>query len=130
MQATLRRDTPSELALRALAHRLGLRFRVDWPLPGMRRRADLAFVTARIVVFVDGCFWHGCPRHGTWPKAHARWWRDKINANMRRDTDTDRKLRASGWVVVRMWSHEDPALTARKVARIVKARTGLARRRQ
>src|SRR5437867_3896947 len=70
MQATPRRDTPQELALRSALHRLGLRFRVDWPLPDTRRRADLAFLNARVAVFVDGCFWHGCPTHGTWPKAN------------------------------------------------------------
>lgn len=123
MQVTRRRDTPCELVLRSVVHRLGLRFRVDWPLPGMRRRADLAFMTARLVVFVDGCFWHGCPHHGTWPKAHSRWWREKINANRRRDADTVRRLRASGWIVMRVWAHEDPETTARKVARIVKVRT-------
>ncbi|MGH7268126.1 MAG: very short patch repair endonuclease [Candidatus Rokuibacteriota bacterium] len=127
MQATLRRDTPPELALRSLVHGLGLRFRVDWPLPGLRRRADLAFVRARLVVFVDGCFWHGCPQHGTWPKAHARWWRDKLNANRWRDADTDRRLRVSGWAVIRMWAHDDPANTARKLARIVRARTRTSR---
>jgi DNA mismatch endonuclease (patch repair protein) len=129
MQTTLRRDTPVELALRSLAHRLGLRFRVDWVLPGMRRRADLAFVAPRVIVFVDGCFWHGCPLHGTWPKIHARWWRDKINTNKQRDMDTDRRLRASGWIVIRMWTHEDPAATATKLAKIVKARNNLAGRK-
>src|SRR5262245_50663320 len=73
MQGTPRRDTPCELALRSAVYATGLRFRVDWPVPGTRRRADLAFVRARVVVFVDGCFWHGCPKHGTWPKANADW---------------------------------------------------------
>src|SRR5262249_39617381 len=85
MQATPQRDTPCELALRSAVHRLGLRYRVDWRVPGTRRRADLAFVNTRVLVFVDGCFWHGCPEHGTWPKANASWWRDKIEANQQRD---------------------------------------------
>src|SRR6478672_8045793 len=97
MQATPRRDTPCELALRSATHRLGLRFRVDWPLPGTRRRADLAFTRARLAVFVDGCFWHGCPVHGTWPKANAVWWHDKIVGNRRRDRDTNRRLATAGW---------------------------------
>src|SRR5438445_11107238 len=88
MQVTPRRDTPCELALRSAAHRLGLRFRVDWQLPALRRRADLAFINARVAVFVDGCFWHGCPVHGTWPKTNAKWWRAKIEANRQRDADT------------------------------------------
>jgi len=71
MVATPRRDTPCELALRSAVHRLGLRYRVDWPLPATRWRADLAFVRAKVVVFVDGCFWHACPVHATWPRANA-----------------------------------------------------------
>ena len=119
MQATPRRDTPCELALRSAAHRLGLRFRVDWPLPGSRRRADLAFTRARIAVFVDGCFWHGCPVHGTWPKANAEWWRDKIERNVQRDRNTTDALEAAGWRVLRFWEHEDMTGAAQKVARIV-----------
>jgi DNA mismatch endonuclease (patch repair protein) len=113
MQVTPRRDTPCELALRSAVHRLGLRFRVDWPLPGTGRRADLAFVRARVAVFVDGCFWHACPVHGTWPKANARWWREKIVSNVRRDRDTDARLSAAGWKVLRFWEHDDPVRSAR-----------------
>src|SRR5688572_32846118 len=69
MQATRRRDTPGEIALREALRALGVRYRVDVTLPGTRRRADVAFLRAKIAVFVDGCFWHGCPTHGTWPKA-------------------------------------------------------------
>jgi DNA mismatch endonuclease (patch repair protein) len=127
MLVTLRRDTPGELALRSIAHRLGLRFRVDWTLPGMRRRADLAFIRARVIVFVDGCFWHGCPEHGTWPKIHATWWREKIFANRRRDSDTDRRLKTAGWAVIRMWTHEDPEACARKLVRVVGARRRIMR---
>jgi len=119
MLATPRRDTPCELALRSAVHRLGLRFRVDWPLPGTRRRADVAFVGAKVVVFVDGCFWHACPIHATWPKANGAWWRKKILGNGRRDRDTDAKLMAAGWAVLRFWEHEDPERAARKVARAV-----------
>jgi DNA mismatch endonuclease (patch repair protein) len=119
MQVTPRRDTPCELALRSNVHRLGLRFRVDWPVPGTRRRADLAFVSANVVVFVDGCFWHGCPRHATWPKANARWWRDKLRTNVTRDRDTDAQLRNSGWTVLRFWEHEDMLAAAKAVARVV-----------
>jgi DNA mismatch endonuclease (patch repair protein) len=117
MQVTPRRDTPCELALRQAVHRLGLRFRVDWPLPGTRRRADLVFVRARLAVFVDGCFWHGCPSHGTWPKANAEWWRAKIETNIWRDRNTDARLVAAGWQVLRFWEHEDMKQAARKVER-------------
>ena len=123
MQATRRRDTPCELAVRSAVHRLGLRFRVDWPLPGSRRRADLAFVSARVAVFVDGCFWHGCPRHGTWPKSNADWWRSKILANVKRDLDTTQALRLNGWRVLRFWEHDDPNRAALMVRKVVQSRT-------
>jgi DNA mismatch endonuclease (patch repair protein) len=87
----------------------------------MRRRADLTFVRARVAVFVDGCFWHGCPRHVTWPKANADWWRAKIDANRRRDADTTRRLRVAGWRVVRVWEHESPMIAAIRVAKTVRA---------
>ena len=86
MQRQARRDTAPELALRSMLHRAGFRFRVDYPVAGTRRRADLAFPRLRLAVFVDGCFWHGCPEHGTWPKANAQWWREKITANQARET--------------------------------------------
>jgi DNA mismatch endonuclease (patch repair protein) len=122
MQSTPRRDTPCELAVRSLVHRQGLRFRVDWPLPGTRRRADLAFISARVAVFVDGCFWHGCPVHGTWPKANSAWWRAKIESNVQRDRDTDAHLRRVGWKVLRFWEHHDSARAALQICRIVKRR--------
>lgn len=122
MQATRRRDTPCELALRSAVHRLGLRFRVDWSLPGTRRRADLAFVSARVAVFVDGCFWHGCPNHGTWPKANAAWWRHKIETNVARDRNTHAVLTAAGWRVLRFWEHQDMSRAALRVSRVVHRR--------
>lgn len=121
MLATRRRDTACELAVRSAAHRLGLRFRVDWPLPGTRRRADLAFTRSRVAVFVDGCFWHGCPQHATWPKRHAAWWKDKIERNMSRDRDTDERLRAIGWLSLRFWEHEDSEKVASQLMRALTA---------
>jgi DNA mismatch endonuclease (patch repair protein) len=107
MQSVKRRDTKPELALRSDLHRRGLRFFVDRaPLLGMRRRADLAFPRKRVAVYVDGCFWHGCPIHGAWPKHNADWWRRKIETNQARDRDTDRQLRDAGWTVIRLWEHE------------------------
>jgi DNA mismatch endonuclease (patch repair protein) len=67
-------------------------------------------------VFVDGCFWHGCPIHGSWPRANADWWRAKIEANRRRDLDTDRRLEAMNWTPIRIWSHEPAADAARRIA--------------
>lgn len=102
---------------------MGLRFRVDWPLPGTRRRADLAFVRAKVVVFVDGCFWHGCPEHASWPKSNAAWWRNKIETNIRRDRDTDRRLREIGWSVLRFWEHDQAKRAAESIRRAVRPRT-------
>ena len=122
MQATRRRDTPGELALRSALHALGLRYRVDRPLPETRRRADVAFVGLKVAIFVDGCFWHACPRHATWPKKNAAWWRTKIMANVARDRDTDKRLRRRGWIVLRFWAHEDMGAAAQRVDTIVRQR--------
>jgi DNA mismatch endonuclease (patch repair protein) len=121
MRVTPRRDTPCELALRRAVHRLGLRFRVDRPIVGTRRRADLVFPSARVAVFIDGCFWHGCPTHGTWPKANAAWWRQKIEENIRRDRHTDAVLLDAGWRVMRFWEHDDVTSAAAKIARVIEA---------
>jgi DNA mismatch endonuclease (patch repair protein) len=107
MQRAPRRDTKPELALRSALHQRGLRFFVDRaPIPSSRRRADLLFPTKRVAIYVDGCYWHGCPVHGTWPKANAEWWREKIDGNRARDRDTDRMLHEAGWTSVRIWEHE------------------------
>lgn len=104
MRRQRRRDTSPELALRKALHRQGFRYRVDAPLPGMpRRRADMLFPGLRVAVFVDGCFWHGCPRHATHPTANHDWWQRKLAGNRDRDRDTDRRLRDAGWTVVRIW---------------------------
>ena len=101
------RDTKPELTLRRELHARGMRFRVGYPVPGNTRRSiDIAFVGIRLAVFVDGCFWHGCPTHGTWPKTNAEWWENKIEINRARDADTDRLLRAQGWEPLRLWEHE------------------------
>ena len=122
MQRTVRRDTCCEIAIRSAVHGLGVRYRIDWMVPGTRNRADLAFVSARVLVFIDGCFWHGCPRHATWPKANASWWREKIEGNMRRDRDATKLLRRKGWTVLRVWEHEPAALAAGRIASTVKRR--------
>ena len=122
MQNTPQRDKPAEIALRRELHRRGLRYRVDFPpLPTVRRRADIVFRGRKIAVFCDGCYWHGCPDHGTWPKANAAWWRQKIEDNKRRDRDTDARLTAAGWRVIRVWEHEDPVVAAARIAEVVRA---------
>ncbi|MGH3664588.1 MAG: very short patch repair endonuclease [Egibacteraceae bacterium] len=116
MQRQARRDTSPELALRRLLHARGLRYRLDArPLPDLRRRADLVFRRARVAVFIDGCYWHACPEHGTQPRANAAWWREKLERNVARDRDTGVRLDAAGWTVVRVWEHEDPEAAADRV---------------
>ena len=128
MEAQQRRDTAPEIAIRSAVHRRGLRFWVDRsPLPKLRRRADLVFPRAKVAVYVDGCFWHGCPAHGTWPKANAEWWRSKIHANQLRDEDTHSRLKNSGWIPIRIWEHEDPEKAAERVVEIVLRRRGVTR---
>jgi len=109
MSRQRRRDTGPELAVRRRLHALGYRYRVDHrPLPDLRARGDLVFTRARVVVFVDGCFWHRCPQHATSPRHNGEWWRAKLDANAARDRATDRRLGDAGWRVVRIWEHEDP----------------------
>lgn len=103
------RDTAPEVAVRRILHAAGLRYRVNVPVPGMPRRTiDIAFTKARIAIFLDGCFWHGCPQHATHPKANAAWWRAKLDKNMARDRETSEHLREQGWTVLRFWEHEAP----------------------
>jgi DNA mismatch endonuclease (patch repair protein) len=125
MRTQQRRDTGIERALRSALHRQGLRFRVDFaPLAGLRRRADVVFTRARVAVFVDGCFWHCCPQHATWPKSNADWWREKLRRNVERDRDTDCRLRTLGWLVIRVWEHEESGRAAARVIRAVRRRSG------
>jgi DNA mismatch endonuclease (patch repair protein) len=122
MQATRGRDTAPELALRRELHRRGLRYRVDAQiLPNLRRRADLVFRRVRVAVFVDGCFWHGCPQHATTAKANAAFWAEKIITNQARDRDTDRRLQEAGWTVVRIWEHDDPQRAATQIQATIEA---------
>lgn len=122
MKRQLDRDTGPEKLIRSILFRQGLRYRVDMPIiPGTRRRADVVFPKARVAVFVDGCFWHGCPQHGTWPKASANWWKKKIETNQDRDRDTTARLEAVGWRVIRVWEHEDPAQAAALITAVVKS---------
>lgn len=102
-----RKDTAAELALRRELHRRGLRYRVEHPVPGLpRRRMDIAFTRAKVAVFVDGCFWHACPEHGTNPTRNGGWWAEKLRRNVERDRETDAHLQALGWLVVRVWEHD------------------------
>lgn len=107
MQANRGRDTKPEMAVRRAAHAAGLRFRVDYrPIQDLNRRADLVFTRSMVAVFVDGCFWHGCPTHHTVAKSNAAFWAQKVSKNRERDAETDRLLRQAGWTVLRAWEHE------------------------
>ncbi len=109
MQGNRRRDTRPELAVRRQLHAAGRRYRVDAaPIPSLRRRADIVFTKQRVAVFIDGCYWHGCPEHGTTARTNAEYWSAKIAANKRRDADTTVQLQEAGWMVLRFWEHEDP----------------------
>lgn len=117
------KGTRCEVELRKALHARGLRYRVQVPLlSNPRRVADIVFPSARIAIFVDGCFWHGCPEHGTWPKRNADFWKAKIEANRSRDADTNERLNALGWMTVRIWEHEDAEEAAERIAALVDSR--------
>jgi len=118
MAANRRRDTGPERAVRSLLHAAGLRYRVDLPvvIGGVRVRPDIAFTRAKLAVFIDGCFWHSCPEHGTRPATNTGFWSPKLDANVRRDTQHTRLLRQAGWQVLRFWEHEAPTDVAEAIA--------------
>ena len=117
------KGTKAELGLRRILHSRGLRYRLHVTvLMKPRRVADIVFSSTHVAVFVDGCFWHGCPEHASWPKSNANFWREKIEANRVRDADTDQRLSALGWKTVRVWEHEDPSDAASRIAELVDAR--------
>lgn len=111
MRSNRRSDTKPEVLLRSLLHRSGLRFRKDYPIllpSGRRVHVDIAFTRTNTAVFVDGCFWHCCPVHGTIPKSNQAYWIPKLKQNVDRDRAIDRELQAAGWTVLRFWEHVRP----------------------
>jgi len=116
-------DTKPEVAVRRLLHREGFRFfKHRQVVEGLRCRADLVFPSARVAVFIDGCFWHGCPEHGRRPRENAAYWTAKLARNVARDRHHDALLAAEGWLVLRAWEHEAPSAVASRVAEAVTAR--------
>lgn len=118
-RANRRTGTRCEVALRSMLHAAGLRYRKDQPikLREVRIRPDVVFTRVKLAVFVDGCFWHGCPSHGTTPKSNQSYWVPKLERNRQRDARVDELLRQCGWSVVRVWEHEAPEEAARRVIR-------------
>lgn len=121
MRANRSRDTGPELAVRRLVHAAGVRYRVNArPVPTLRRTADLVFTRRRIAVFIDGCYWHGCPLHHRQPRANANYWAAKVARNRTRDEATDKALTDAGWTVLRFWEHEGAAEVAATIIAAVR----------
>jgi DNA mismatch endonuclease (patch repair protein) len=122
MQANKPRDTSPELKVRRALHAGGLRYRVAYrPEPALRRSADIVFTRQRIAIFIDGCYWHACPQHGTKSRSNAAYWSEKLAQNVARDADTTQQLRSRGWTVLRFWEHEDPRQVAATVIEAVRS---------
>lgn len=123
MQAIRSRDTKPERLIRRLVHANGLRYRVAAkPLPDLRRTADMVFRPAKVAVFIDGCYWHGCPEHYVPPKTNQGYWSGKVARNITRDRDTDQRLIAAGWLVLRFWEHLDSDACALSIVNAVRQR--------
>ncbi|WP_446040454.1 very short patch repair endonuclease [Streptomyces sp. SID1121] len=123
MQAIRSRDTKPERLIRRLVHAQGLRYRVAArPLADLRRTADLVFRPAKVAVFIDGCYWHGCPEHYVSPKTNTGYWSGKVAGNIARDRDTDQRLAEAGWAVLRFWEHESADKCALLIANTVNDR--------
>lgn len=121
MRANRGRDTAPEIAVRKIVHNAGLRYRVDHrPIASLNRRADLVFTRARIAVFIDGCFWHGCPEHHTLAKTNAEFWSEKVQRNRARDAETNQLLATARWEVLRFWEHEPAADIAASIIETVR----------
>lgn len=120
MMRQRRQDTLPEMRLRRRLHRAGYRYRVSFPIEGTRRSIDIAFTRVKLAVFIDGCFWHSCPEHGTIPKSNTQWWVVKLGRNVARDIETCEYLEGCGWVVLRFWEHQDPDEIFAKVVRVFK----------
>lgn len=121
MRANRSKNTKPELAIRRLVHAAGLRYRIDQrPLAELNRRADLVFRRRRVAVFIDGCFWHGCPAHFTVARTNADYWAAKVARNRARDDETNQLLSDAGWTVLRFWEHTTPEEAAAHIIATVR----------
>lgn len=125
MQANRSRDTAPEIAVRRILHADGYRYRVHFqPEPTLRRKADIVFTRQRIAIFIDGCFWHGCPEHGRRDFNHnVDYWPSKIAGNRARDVETTEVLKKAGWQVLRFWEHESPSTISTLIRQTLTAPT-------
>ena len=119
MRRVKQKDTTAELALRSALHSLGFRYRLHRRVEGTV--VDVVFVTAKVAVFADGCFWHGCPQHATIPKSNQSYWLPKLAENKERDLRQSEKLRSAGWYVIRLWEHDCLPTTRETIERIDEA---------
>jgi len=122
MRANRSKDTRPEVQLRSALHRRGLRFRKSYLIrtADLKVRADVAFPSLKLAVFLDGCFWHSCPSHGVNPSVNAPYWRAKLQRNSQRDAHVNGSLAEAGWSVIRVWEHEDSAEASKRLADIVR----------
>jgi DNA mismatch endonuclease, patch repair protein len=126
MRANRRTNTRPEVELRSALHRAGMRFRKNAPVTvkGRRIRVDVVFPRARVAVFLDGCFWHSCPQHGTKPRSNSDYWLPKLRRNLARDRQVDSLLRTAGWRVIRVWEHVNPEQATRRISHVLRAWSG------
>lgn len=125
MRRVKSKDTALERRVRSALHQRGLRFRLSYPLPG---HPDIVFISGRVAVFIDSCFWHGCPQHVRMPRSNVEYWNRKIARNMERDSRTKAAYKRSGWKLMRFWEHElkenfDKCAT--KIEKAVRARASM-----
>lgn len=111
------KDTRPEILLRKALWARGLRYRKHVRMG--RMRPELMFARAKIMAFIDGCFWHGCPKHYTEPASNASFWREKIQRNQQRDKMANQALEADGWTVIRVWQCEVYKELEKVVARVI-----------
>lgn len=123
MSRQAREGTRPELQLRSELHRRGLRYRLNARAhASVRSKPDILFRRFGVAVYVDGCFWHRCPIHGTLPANNGAWWLEKLSRNVARDRATDRALTGFGWTVIRVWEHQDLSLAADEIEQALRAR--------
>ena len=116
MQSVGQKDTPKELAVRKILFGKGYRYRINCkPLKNLNRKADIIFIKYKLAIFIDGCFWHLCPKHGSIPNANRKYWENKLYTNVQRDKETNEILQNNGWIVLRFWEHDDPNYAANAI---------------